>query len=101
MGTRLQLHDILKGMTGVVEAYFQPPTNTQLAYPAIIYNLNYAAVQRADNKPYSTTWRYQVIVIDRDPDSLIPEQVLKLPMCQFVRRFTAEGLNHSIFYLYF
>jgi len=45
--------------------------------------------------------RYQVTVIDADPDSIIPEKIEALPMCTFDRQFTADNLYHDVFSLYF
>jgi hypothetical protein len=42
-----------------------------------------------------------VTVIDRDPDSLIPDMVADLPSSSFNRGFKTEGLNHSIYTLFY
>jgi hypothetical protein len=55
----------------------------------------------ANNLPFRHTKRYQVTVIDRDPDSLIPDKVAALPMCLHNRFFVANNLNHDVFNLYF
>ena len=52
------------------------------------------------NNSYLHTKRYQVTVIDKDPDSLIPERILSLPFCSFNRSFTSDNLNHWVFSLY-
>jgi len=72
-----------------------------MGYPAIVYNRDYRAVQYADNAVYAKTLRYQVTVIDPNPDSLIPDQVGDLAMSTFVRHFTADNLNHDIYDVYF
>jgi len=101
MGTRLEFQDVLEGVLGDSSVYFQPPTNVRMSYPAIVYNRDYRAVQYADNAVYAKTLRYQVTVIDPNPDSLIPDQVGDLAMSTFVRHFTADNLNHDIFDVYF
>lgn len=102
MGTRLQLQTLLESLlpTGK-RAWFQPPSNNELTYPTIIYEHDYNSVVHADNNTYKVTKRYQVTVIDKDPDSLIVDKVQALPMCSMVRRFNADNLNHTIFDLYF
>jgi hypothetical protein len=45
--------------------------------------------------------RYQVTIIDRDPDSGIPEVVAGLPTSTFSRHFTVDNLNHDVYTLYF
>jgi hypothetical protein len=99
MAPRLQLHQLLETFTPNV--YFQPPTNTQLQYPCIIYHRDFADTKFADDKPYSYTKRYMVMVIDRDPDSDIPSKVASLPMSLFNRFFTADNLNHDVYNVYF
>lgn len=101
MGTRLEFQTLLEGLQDGLNVYFQPPTNVQVNYPAIVYNRDYRATQFADNKPYRGTIRYQLTVIDPNPDSLIPELVAKLPQSIYVRHYTTQGLNHDILYVYF
>lgn len=99
MAPRQQLHDILQTITDNV--YFQPPENVKLVYPCIIYNRDFIETKFADNEPFSLTKRYMVTVIDRDPDSDIPNQVAKLPMSTFNRWFAADGLNHDVYQVFF
>jgi hypothetical protein len=72
-----------------------------MVYPAIVYNRDYQDVDFADNKPYYRRIRYQVTVIDANPDSAIPDKVAELPRTKYVRHFTTEGLNHDIYDVYF
>lgn len=99
MGQRLELHDILLAMTEFV--YFQPPTNVRLQYPCIVYHRDFADTKFADDGPYNHTKRYMITVIDRNPDSEIPDKVAALPMSLFNRFFTADDLNHDVFNVYF
>lgn len=101
MADRLQLSAILRGILGSNNVYFQPATNTELKYPAIVYKLDDIKTVHADDKLYKYTKAYLVTVIDKNPDSLIPEKVLKLPMCKLVRPFTSENLHHTVFRLYY
>lgn len=96
---RLQLQQVLKGITPKV--YFQPPNGLVMTYPCIIYARDSVDVSYADNGPYRHTKRYTVTVIDRDPDSKLPDLVGKLPLTAHTRFFTAEDLNHDVFTLYF
>jgi hypothetical protein len=99
MGQRLMLHQLLETITPKV--YFQPPTNVRLEYPCIVYHRDFADTKFADDKPYNHTKRYMVIVIDRDPDSQIPDKVAALPMSLFNRFYTADDLNHDVYNVYF
>lgn len=99
MERRLLLHQILLSL--VSNVYFQPPEGLQMVYPCIVYQRDYADTKFADNGVYSHDKRYQVTVIDRDPDSDIPNKVAALPKCLFSRFFAADQLNHDIYNLYF
>ena len=101
MGTRLEFQTLLEGVLESDNVYFQPPSNVTMRYPAIIYNRDYQWAVFADNVPYSQVRRYQVTVIDPDPDSSIPDKVSELPMTTFVRHFTVDQLNHDIYDVYF
>lgn len=99
MAPRLQLQSLLETFTENV--YFQPPTNIHLQYPCIMYERDDAESEFANNANYRYTKRYLVTVIDRDPDSAIPDMVAALPLCTFNRFFTADDLNHDVFNLFF
>lgn len=96
---RSDLHTLLKTIT--TNVYFQPPPTVQMEYPCIVYQRSQIKTDFADNLPYNRTKRYQITVIDRDPDSEIPDQVSDLPLCFFDRAFAAEQLNHDVFSLFF
>jgi hypothetical protein len=99
MAQRLDLQTLLE--TFVDNVYFQPPTNVKLVYPCIIYTRDFAKTEFANDKPYNSTLRYKVMIIDSNPDSDIPSKVASLPMCLFNRFFTADNLNHDVYNLYF
>lgn len=101
MAPRLNLQAVFEILLGSRNVYFQPPPSFQMKYPCIVYNLDYASVRFADDKPYSRTKRYQVTVIDERPDSPFPDLVAELPMSTFDRHFTADKLHHFVFKLFF
>lgn len=101
MGLRLNLQTQLEDILGTRAVYFQPPANVQMEYPCIVYTRDNARTRFAGNLPYRYVKRYQVTIIDRDPDSPIPDKVAALPMCIFDRSFVADNLNHDVFNLYF
>jgi hypothetical protein len=84
-----------------VEVYFQAPPTNAMTYPAIVYNRDMTDTGFANNVPYRRDKRYQVTVMDRDPDSPIPDKVASLPQCVHQRWFAADGLNHDVFVIYF
>lgn len=98
---RLQLQTLLEGILGSSNVYFQPPATVKMSYPCIRYERADSDTKFADNKPYSIKKRYQVTVIDRNPDSVIPNKVAKLPLCTHNTFFVADNLNHDVFSLYF
>src|SRR5215475_12234130 len=99
MAPRLELHSLLQ--TFAPNVYFQPPTNITLSYPCILYSRNYAAGQFADNLVYSYTRRYMITVIDRDPDSEIPDKIAAMPMSVYNRFYVSDDLNHDVFNVYY
>jgi len=98
MASRLTLDQTLRGFTNNV--YYQPPTGTMMKYPAIRYRRNDIDIRHADNTSYNQTIGYEIIVIDRDPDSPITMEVAKLSGIRFVRNYQADGLNHDVFAIY-
>jgi hypothetical protein len=99
MAKRLQLHQLLETFTENV--YFQPPTNVQLTYPCIVYARDFADTKFADDVPYDHTKRYMITVIDRDPDSDIPDKVAAMALSLFNRFYTVDNLNHDVYNVYF
>lgn len=99
--SRTEFHELLQAIAPDVSVYFQPPENTDINYPCIIYKRDDVDVKHANNGPYNETKRYQVTVIARDPDSGIPDEVAKLPMCSFSTNFTADGLHHDVYQVFF
>lgn len=101
MAPRLKLQELLEDLVGSRNVYFQPPPSLQMEYPCIVYQRDYIDMKHADNIPYQNKKRYQVTVIDRNPDSDIPDRVAALPLCSFDRFFSVDNLNHDIYNLFF
>ena len=100
MNNRISLHNILKEASGVNHVYFQPPESVKIIYPCVIYQLSDEKVQHADNIKHIKHKRYMVTVIDKDPDSEIPDKIGALPLCGFDRFYTADNLNHWVYEIY-
>lgn len=82
--------------------YYQPPRNTQMEYPCIVYNLSTGDTQFADNRPYIYKDRYSVQFISKSPnEEEIHRKIVDLPMCIFSRFFTMNNLNHWNYDIYF
>lgn len=99
MAQRLQLQSLLELITPRV--YFQPPPNVDLEYPCIVYMRDGSRAEFAENGLYLHTKRYMVTVIDRNPDSSLPDKVEEMPLCSFDRFYATENLNHHVFNLFF
>ena len=72
-----------------------------MKYPCIVYKRDTIDTEHANNRPYKHKKRYQVTVIDANPDSVIHERVADLPLCAYDRFYTADNLNHDVYNLYF
>ena len=101
MANRLDLHTLLEEILGTRNVYFQPPESIKMNYPAIVYGLESIRSNHADNGVYLSNRRYMVTLIDKNPDSLFVDEIVKLQSCQFDRHFKSENLNHWVFSLYF
>jgi hypothetical protein len=101
MAQRLELQELLVSVTGIDNVYFQPPPTVQMVYPCIVYRRDYELTNHADDLPYKRMKRYIVTVIDRDPDSAIPDKIAGLPLCVYDRFYTADNLNHDVYKLFF
>lgn len=99
MGPRLDLQALL--LTFCPKVYYQQPPTIWRNEPCILYKRDWAITNFAGNLPYKHVKRYLVTVIDPDPDSAIPDEIAKLPMCVFDRHFTANDLNHFVYKLFF
>ena len=101
MSRRLELQSILETLLGSGNVYFQQPPNVQMKYPCILYRVSKLNTKFASNKPYISNDQYTITVIDANPDSEIPRKVSELNSSTFSSKFTKDGLNHTIFTVYF
>lgn len=102
MGKRLELHEEFCKLLASRNAYFQPPANVRMSYPAIRYKLSDIEKIAANDKAYRLVNRYEVVYIDQNPDSDMPTKILEhFPMCSFDRWYAADDLNHWVFTLYY
>lgn len=98
---RKELQDILEEALGSKHVYYQAPANVTMEYPAIRYSRTKIQARRADNIVYLKNNRYEIVVIDRKPDSPVIDKILELPCCEHDRHYTADNLHHDVFTLYF
>lgn len=101
MGHRLELDEILKSIPNIKKVYYQPPESVKLEYPCIIYHLQSMDTRYANNFIYKNRDYYNVMIIDRNPDSNIRYSIEKLPLVRFERFFTADNMNHWVYDIYY
>lgn len=99
--SREELQSMLESVLGSRHVYYQPPESIRMEYPAIVYSLARVEKRHAGNSVYLKHKRYEITVIDWDPDSEIAERVEDLPLCSFERIYKADDLNHFVFTLFY
>lgn len=72
-----------------------------MQYPCIVYQRYSGKTDFADNAPFRHTRRYQVTLIDPNPDSSVYDKIAALPLCLHNRFFIVDDLNHDVFNIYF
>jgi len=98
---RLELHELLVSILGSRNVYFQPPENVKINYPAIIYSRVKINNKYANNLVYNQQCVYQIVVVDKDPDSIISESISKILTISHENNFTKDGLHHDVYRLYY
>lgn len=101
MASRLNLQKLLESILGSRNVYFQPPESIKLVYPCIIYERNDGRSFHADDDLYNYRKSYTITVIDKNPDSIFPDELEKLRYCSMDRYYSADNLNHWIFTIYY
>ena len=101
MDKREQLQTMLETIRRSSNVYFQPGSNITIQYPCIVYSRDTGRTRFADNIPYNHKKKWSITVIDRDPDTTVPDALIMLPMCVHNRSYTAKNLYHHVFSLYF
>lgn len=98
---RLELDEELRTLLGTRNVYFQPPESVKLKYPAIIYKRSIVRSEYADNGVYKTKRGYQIIAIDKDPDSALVDKLAVFPCSRHISHYVSDNLNHDVFELYY
>jgi len=103
---RAQLSEILTDMISLYttderkHVFYQSPASYQMTYPSIIYSFQDYHKVYADNGTYMMKRKYQIMLISRDPDIELREELVKLPLCDMDRTYTADNLYHYIYTIY-
>lgn len=102
MGSRLKLHEELCEVLGSRNVYFHAPESLKMQYDAIRYSLSDKDLKRANDGVYLSTNQYEGIVITYDPDSDLPDRLIKhFQMFNFGKPYVADNLCHFPFTLYY
>ena len=101
MEKRLELQTLLETLLGTRNVYFQPPETVKMVYPCIIYSRDNNVTNFADNNPYKYQFRYQLILVDKNPDCNLIGAITSLPLCKFQRHYTKDNLNHDVYNIYY
>ena len=102
MPSRFNLHEELVTILGTRNVYFQPPESIRMTYPCIVYHKNAPGVSYADDIKYLDRKRYDLVVISRDPDNDIAENIANyFNYCTIQSRYIAENLYHDTLELYY
>lgn len=100
MERRMELTKIFQEILGSEHVYFQPPESIKMVYPCIVFKRTAGETAYADNNPYRINKRYEVTLIDENPDSEYVNALYALPFSAYQRHFNSDGLNHDVFYVY-
>lgn len=101
MDRRLDLHQKLETVVGCKRVHFQPPPTIKLNYPCIVYAQSNGNTKFAANMPYTFVKKYNVTLMDRNPDSsFVREIAMSFPRCVMDRAYTADGIHHYVFTIY-
>lgn len=102
MSSRVELQTKLEEILGSRNVYYQPPESINLQYPCIIYSLNQIRKVHADDIAYLKHKSYSVTIIDKNPDSLIPDTLDEAFLySDFDRVYKADNLNHFVYTVYY
>ena len=100
MSNRLDLQAKFEEILGSRNVYYQPPASVKMQYPAIVYRRKDVDTRFANNVVYMQSSSYEVVLIDKNPDSEFVDKILRLPYCSYDRHYAADNLNHDVFTIY-
>lgn len=98
----MKLHEELCELLGSRNVYFAGPSNIQMRYPCMLYDVENTNTINADDIRYLHRTRITLTVIDTDPDSDIPNRLMESSFRYLAhdRTYIADGLYHFVFTLY-
>lgn len=101
--SRELLKETLRYYLGSDRTYFEPPSDTEMEYPCIIYQYEGEHNIFAGNTRFITYDQYIITVVTYDPDNTIYRRLLNAPEFPYIkydRRYKSDGLIHDVLFLY-
>lgn len=99
---RLQFQDELEALIGSSHVYYQTPENIRMSYPCYVYRRSSGDAKYADDSTYAFRQLYELIAIDRNPDSdLAYKAHHHFPMSRMGAHYEVDGLNHDVVMIYY
>lgn len=80
--------------------YFQPPENLNIGYPAVVFHLSKIEIDHASDVPYKGAKEYSVVLITKDPEPDVINEILKIPYSSLDTTYISDGMNHFVFTVY-
>ena len=99
--TRVDLDRLLRTTLGSTNVYFDPPESFKLKYPCVVYSYESNAEFHADDSTYHRRKRYSMTYITKNADDPKADEFADLRYCKLSRAYTADGLWHYAFELYY
>lgn len=98
MMTRIEMQELLEGIIGNSNVYFQAPPNVGMKYPAILYSFENFDRRDADNKPYILSGRWQITHMYKSIKNDLKEKfIFEIPNCSFDRRIVTDGIYNDYY----
>jgi hypothetical protein len=93
----------------IPNVYFEPPQNTRLTYPCVVFKRGTNSSRSANNRIYKLDNSYDLTYICREPDDPMTNTILvgdsthepPFSMIRHIRHYVADGLHHDQYKLYF
>lgn len=101
MRIRADLQLLLEGIMESTNVYFQPPSTVMMKYPCIVYKRIDLDSDFANNRLYLGRTVYEVILIDKNPDTIYINKILSIPLTKYVRQYVTNNLYHDVFRIYY
>lgn len=100
MKTRAEVQSMLEEILDSKNVYFQPPSNTSLKYPCIVFKFSRFDTRPADNKPYIVTSCWEIHHMYKNPKHDLKEKfVFEAPFCSWDRRIVSDGVYNDYYTL--